>query len=60
MRRRKGNLSLFGGYSLIFARQFVAHFAGSGGQYHNIWFDGERYIRATAGVGIIILGLLIP
>jgi hypothetical protein len=31
-----------------------------GGQYHNIYFDGERYIRLVAGVVIIILGLYIP
>ena len=29
------------------------------GQYHNVWFDGERYARAAAGVILIILGTLI-
>lgn len=31
-----------------------------GEQYHNVWFDGERYGRALLGAGIIILGLIIP
>ena len=30
------------------------------GQYHNVWFDGERYARAAAGVAIIILGVVVP
>lgn len=30
------------------------------GQYHNAWFDGERYVRAAAGVIVIILGVVIP
>jgi hypothetical protein len=29
------------------------------GQYHNVWFDGERYVRATCGIVIIILGIII-
>ena len=29
------------------------------GQYHNIWFDGERYVRALVGVVIIALGFLV-
>jgi threonine/homoserine/homoserine lactone efflux protein len=29
------------------------------GQYHNIWFDGERYIRSAAGVILIIIGMLL-
>jgi hypothetical protein len=28
------------------------------GQYHNIWFDGERYLRAGAGALLIIIGAL--
>lgn len=28
------------------------------GQYHNIWFDGERYLRAAAGVALVIIGIL--
>jgi hypothetical protein len=28
------------------------------GQYHNIWFDGERYVRTLAGIAIIVLGFL--
>jgi hypothetical protein len=23
------------------------------GQYHNVWFDGERYVRALVGIVII-------
>lgn len=30
-----------------------------GEQYHNAWFDGERYVRAGAGILIIILGAII-
>jgi hypothetical protein len=30
------------------------------GQYHNIWFDGERYVRTAAGIVILILGCVIP
>ena len=29
------------------------------GQYHNIWFDGERYVRALAGIVIIVLGIIV-
>jgi hypothetical protein len=29
------------------------------GQYHNIWFDGEQYVRALAGVVIIALGFFV-
>jgi len=30
------------------------------GQYHNVWFDGERYVRRTlAGIVIIILGIAV-
>lgn len=29
-----------------------------GGQYHNVLFDGERYVRAAAGVTLIILGIV--
>lgn len=29
------------------------------GQYHNIWFDGERFVRALGGCILIVLGLLI-
>ena len=29
------------------------------GQYHNVWFDGERYVRALAGIVIIILGIAV-
>jgi len=29
------------------------------GQYHNIWFDGERYVRALAGIAVIALGFLV-
>jgi hypothetical protein len=25
------------------------------GQYHNIWFDGERYVRALAGIVLVYL-----
>jgi hypothetical protein len=28
-----------------------------GGQYHTLWFDGERYARAAAGVAIIVLAM---
>lgn len=28
------------------------------GQYHNIYFDGERYVRAVAGAIMLILGVL--
>lgn len=28
------------------------------GQFHNIWFDGERYIRAAAGLILLILGII--
>lgn len=27
------------------------------GQYHSAWFDGERYVRALAGVAIMLIGL---
>lgn len=27
------------------------------GQYHNVWFDGERYLRTLAGVVIILIGI---
>lgn len=30
------------------------------GQYHNVWFDGERYVRIAAGVAIIILSIFTP
>jgi hypothetical protein len=30
-----------------------------GGQYHNIWFDGERYVRTVAGIALIILGFIL-
>jgi len=36
------------------ASVFVKH-----GQYHNIWFDGERYVRALAGIVIIALGIVV-
>ena len=29
------------------------------GQYHNMWFDGERYARALAGIVIIVLGIVV-
>ena len=29
------------------------------GQYHNLWFDGERYVRTLAGIVIIVLGIVI-
>ena len=29
------------------------------GQYHNVWFDGERYVRALAGIVIIVLGIVV-
>ena len=29
------------------------------GQYHNMWFDGERYVRALAGIVIIVLGIVL-
>ena len=29
------------------------------GQYHTIWFDGERYVRALAGILIIALGIVL-
>jgi len=29
------------------------------GQYHNMWFDGERYVRALAGIVIIVLGIVV-
>lgn len=29
-----------------------------GGQFHNVWFDGERYIRAVIGILIVALGAL--
>ena len=29
------------------------------GQYHNVWFDGERYVRTLAGIVIIILGIAV-
>jgi hypothetical protein len=29
------------------------------GQYHNMWFDGERYVRALAGIAIIVLGIVV-
>jgi hypothetical protein len=25
------------------------------GQYHNVWFDGERYIRALGGAVLVYL-----
>ena len=28
-------------------------------QYHNVWFDGERYVRALARIVIIILGMVV-
>jgi hypothetical protein len=30
-----------------------------GGQYHNQLFDGERYFRATIGLFLITIGVLI-
>jgi len=29
------------------------------GQYHNVWFDGERYVRALAGIVIVFLGVVL-
>lgn len=29
------------------------------GQYHNTWFDGERYVRGMAGVVLLFLGLIV-
>ena len=29
-----------------------------GGQYHGVWFDGERWFRAVMGLMIIALGLM--
>ena len=29
------------------------------GQYHNMWFDGERYVRALVGIVIIVLGIVV-
>ncbi|MGD0717884.1 MAG: hypothetical protein ABR979_07450 [Halobacteriota archaeon] len=29
------------------------------GQYHNMWFDGERYVRALIGIVIIVLGIVV-
>jgi hypothetical protein len=29
------------------------------GQYHNVWFDGERYVRALIGIVIIVLGIVV-
>jgi hypothetical protein len=29
-----------------------------GNQYHNVWFDGERLIRAIAGLILFLLALL--
>jgi hypothetical protein len=29
------------------------------GQYHNVWFDGERYARAVAGVLVIAIGVVL-
>jgi len=28
------------------------------GQYHNVWFDGERWFRAVMGLMIVALGLM--
>ena len=28
------------------------------GQYHNVWFDGERWLRAVMGLSIIALGAM--
>ena len=28
-------------------------------RYHNMWFDGERYVRALAGIVIIVLGIVV-
>ncbi|HLN90093.1 MAG TPA: hypothetical protein VK253_08505 [Candidatus Binatia bacterium] len=29
-----------------------------GKQYHNLWFDGERIVRAAVGVFLAVLALL--
>ncbi|MGZ4862705.1 MAG: hypothetical protein ACXV2E_08015 [Halobacteriota archaeon] len=29
------------------------------GQYHNMWFDGESYVRALVGIVIIVLGIVV-
>lgn len=29
------------------------------GQYRDMWFDGERYVRALAGIVIIVLGIVV-
>ncbi len=29
------------------------------GQYHNFWFDGERYARAAMGAMIILIAYLL-
>jgi hypothetical protein len=29
------------------------------GQYHNAWFDGERYARVALGIAIVIAGVLV-
>jgi hypothetical protein len=30
-----------------------------GGQYHNVWFDGERWLRAVMGLAIVALGAMV-
>lgn len=28
------------------------------GQFHNAWFDGERWLRALAGIAIVGIGMI--
>ncbi len=37
----------------------IASVMVKGGQYHTIWFDGERYVRAVAGVVIMAIGIVV-
>ena len=30
-----------------------------GGQYHGVWFDGERWFRAVMGLAIVAIGAVV-
>jgi len=46
----------------IFGLGFFADGVGSilirKSQYHSVWFDGERLVRAAAGIALTIIALL--
>ncbi|GEM_PF-420092 len=64
--RKKGEKRVFHWFNIVLiaigiyvAVDGVASVLVKHGQYHNVWFDGERYVRALAGIVIIILGIAV-